>query len=493
MFDIQNIIRNINLSRLSLVITIFAIFFRFYHQFIDWAYNWDSVLLGNDIINHQFPDLLSPFESFQSAPPLFLILQKLISNISPHYISLKILSFLSSCLSLIFFKKLIERNEITILTICLLLIFAFNPFILYHSLTLKQYTIDLTFGLVSIYFFSKQKSFFKTYSFFTLWCLMSNVGLFFSAAYALNTLFKDFCNIKGSNFLLTLQTNLKTALPFILAPVIYILFFIWYINQPGAIETKNYMTDYWEAWFAPLNMNIFWWIAVQFYRLTYFLFSTYIAIGMVMFLGLILSIPFVFRKSNIDKEIYRFLKIYTIAICIHLILSTLRLYPFSDRLYLYIAPFVLYLSYYGLEEFFKYLRFNKIQVNLIMVLFTIILLSLNMTYINYKENDIRSLSIKLEPYKNYKLYRTSRADNLINEWVVFTKYADLSQEFLRSKNQTDLSKLKSKDLIISRVYKKFGHESRTNRIEDTLQNLLNSKKLKKIIEVDGYNVYLVLN
>lgn len=476
--------------KLSTAIVILGIAFRFYHQFIYWTFNRDEVLLGRDILNHNFPDLIKPFESFQSAPPLFLIFQNIISNIEPHYISLKVLSFISSCLSIVFFKKIIEKDRISIITICLLAIFSFNPFILYHSLTLKQYTFDLTLSLFAVYFFSNQKSFGKTYIIFTLWCLFSNVGLFFSAAFAANIFIENLDTLRKSNFLDFFLSKLKKALPFILAPVMYILFFIWFTEQPGAKEAEEYMKNYWVAWFVPLNTNVFWWIGVQFYRIMFFFYSTYFVLGIMLLSGCVFSFYSFIRKTGKRKNIF-FIRIYSIAICIHLTLSTLQLYPFSDRLYLYIAPFVLYLSINGLVQFLNYWRIGKDYIQLFILFFTLILLGFNMTYINYKENNIPSLNEKLRIYSDHTVYRTSRADKHINQWVDFTNYPYLSKALISSANRTDLNSLKADDLIISRVYKKFGNEYRTNKIEESLQHLLTQNKMKKVIEVDGYNVYLV--
>lgn len=332
--------KNKLLPALSILIISIGILLRFYHQFISWTYSRDGVLLGSDILNHDFPELIMPLDSFQSAPPLFLLLQKLISYIEPHYISFKFLSFLSSCLALIFFKKLIERHYISIFTLGLLLIFTFNPFVLYHSLTLKQYTFDLTLGIASIYYFSQQRAFFKTFLFFALWCLLSNAGLFFSAAFAINSFIKDWGAFRKFEFNIYVLSKIKIALPYLLAPLPYIIFFVWFMKQPGATEAKNYMTNYWEAWFVPFNKNFVWWIGVQLYRVIFFFYSTYLIFGLIMSAGLLFSLFALFRKWTNEKYL-NFIRIYFIAIGIHLVLSALHFYPFSDRLYLYGSSFII--------------------------------------------------------------------------------------------------------------------------------------------------------
>ena len=107
------------------------------------------------IIHYQ--DLFYPFQSIQSAPPLFLFLEKFISEIAKPYISLKILSFLSSCTSIFLFNRILKNSFRPAIHIILLALFCFNPFILSNSLTLKQYSLDLTLGLVAINYFFHQK------------------------------------------------------------------------------------------------------------------------------------------------------------------------------------------------------------------------------------------------------------------------------------------------------------------------------------------------
>src|SRR5690606_18611070 len=135
------------------------------------------------------------------------------------------------------------------------------------------------------------------------------------AAFIINIFLKDFRFKSRVSIKVNFQRKLNEALPFILAPLIYIGFFVWFINQPGALEAKNYMVTYWQFWFVPLNEKIFWWFGVQLYRMMFFFFSTYLFLGIIMLTGFLFGCYSMWRKKiNVN---HFFVKIYSLVIGIH--------------------------------------------------------------------------------------------------------------------------------------------------------------------------------
>ena len=53
---------------------------RFYFQFMTPCFNDDEIMLGNNIKYRSLFQLLYPLDEFQSAPPLYLFLQKIITR-----------------------------------------------------------------------------------------------------------------------------------------------------------------------------------------------------------------------------------------------------------------------------------------------------------------------------------------------------------------------------------------------------------------------------
>lgn len=89
-------------NRILLLIIIIGISIRLFFQFITPTFNVDEISLGDNIKNLNYSELLFPLKNFQSAPPLYLIIQKSIFNlpILPLWVKAKLLSTIVSILIL---------------------------------------------------------------------------------------------------------------------------------------------------------------------------------------------------------------------------------------------------------------------------------------------------------------------------------------------------------------------------------------------------------
>jgi len=469
-----------------------GILLRFYYQFIDWSFNGDEINLGLDILDSNFQNLLQPFKSKQSAPPLFLIVEKVLLFFSRPYISLKILSFIFSCGSLILFSRLLKNNFKGILCYLLLAAFCFSPFIIGNSLKLKQYSADLFFGLIAINFFLKKKHSLLTFIFFCLFCLISNVGSFFCAAFSIYFVLKNFLNTQKLYFISTL----KIIAPFILAPIPYIIYFIYFMAQPGAGNTKAYMTNYWQDSFLPLNLEIFEWIALQGNAISYFFFSSYTFLQFPLLLIFIIGLINLFKKDflNLNKNLNKIFFIYIMAIFIQLILGALHLYPFSDRLFLWIAPSVFLILGFGINEMQvwseKYITNKTASYFLYFpLLVAIILFS---AYINPKSNDVISLNSEVNSLSHSeKIYLTPKAKNLIKDWLNMTGYRNQNIENLKNFSNFEKGIENSGDILIAQQSIKFGHKNRKSQPESIICELLQLDKIELVQRVNGYVVYKI--
>ena len=179
---------------------------------------------------------------------------------------------------------------------------------------------------------------------------MSNVGLFFSAAFTIFHLIKNTTGQRSvRNHLF--ENHLKESLHYLLAPIPYLLFFFWFIDQPGARNMQHYMVNYWSGSFLPLDFSVIKWIAIQGKMIYFFFFSTYWFIGIPMLLIFLIGLLFVVknRKKIFEDKPLGLITVYIIVVGIHLILSALKMYPFSDRLFLYLAPGIYFIVGYGIN------------------------------------------------------------------------------------------------------------------------------------------------
>jgi hypothetical protein len=485
---------------LETVIIISGILLRFYSQFIHWAFNSDEVAIGTNIIKKSFIELLYPLDSFQSAPPLFLWSEKLFSFLGPNYISLKIISFVCSVASLLLFNRLVKRHYTQVIHLFLLVIFAYNPFVMYNSLTLKQYTLDLAMGLIAVNYFLDQKSQFKNYLFFAVWCIISNTGLFFCVGFIAWNLYKMFAELKTDTLSNLTKKYIAITLPYFAAPLLYIVYFIWFMRQPGAKELKAFMVNYWHPSFPPLNSGIFLWTANQIKDLYIFFFTSYGIIGipllLIFFIGFFSSILKIKRKHN--ELMTKCIGVYLFSIITHILLSILHLYPFSSRLYVYIAPFIYFVFAEGLIVIFNYIEkagyFAKLPLTkYVPYAFMVLLTGLYATYFSYNENDVLSLMNKLSQVEHSEVAMTGKAMPGIINWINFTEYKtkEFNEEFSKIKlfNPNDSVQNKKIDYIISRQHHKFGHFQKNANPEKEITALLNSNRIEKKYLVNGYTVY----
>lgn len=477
---------------LTAIILLGGVVLRFYYQFLEWSFNGDEVNLGLDIINHTLGELFYPFQNRQSAPPLFLLTQKILSNVAQPYISLKILTFLSSCASIFLFNRILKRSFPLKIGLILLALFCFNPFIISNSLTLKQYSIDLMMGLVAVSFFSENKKRFITFSFFGIFCLISNVGLFFSASLIIFNLIKSFLEKNGRG-LINWKT-LKLIFPYILAPIPYLIFYIWFLHQPGAEVLKNYMVNYWSAAFMPLDFGIVKWLAIQAKVLMIFFFSTYWFLGLPMLL-LFLYGAFIIvkrKKELFQHEHFVIILIFTFTALIHVLLSALKIYPFSDRLFLYLAPVIYLIIGIGIQQLNKkkYSGLNNRIAKSVSLIIPICAIVFYLTYLPSRSNNVYDL-IKFVNSTDGIFVLTPKAKQLTQEWMEFTQYDEQDIVKLVQFNELQGSNETQGNFIIAVQGRKFGHKVKLSTQEPVITKLEEKGKIALYRRFDGYSIYII--
>lgn len=451
-------------------------------QFFYPSFSVDEISLGNNIKYSNYIELLYPLKFGQSSPPLFLWIQKLIVLISPFsfWINIKIFSLFSSIIGLIVFYLFIRKYEFRKLFLLLFIILHFNPFIVSNSLAVKQYTIDLT-GIILLIYLFKSKWFIRyNWIFFLVWSLISNIGLFACTGY----LIYGFLSQKNFMEAKTIIKYIKNKSLTFLALFPYLIYFIWYMNQNGASEMKTFMVNYWSDSFIPLNGNIFNYIIYTTHGLWIYLLSSFEIWGMFLMLLMVpFFIYFIKKKVLFKQEIFLLFSILTV----HLVLNIFHLYPFSDRLYLYLSPLVLLVLGSSLSLISEIKKIEK-HFSTLIIITSMITLILYSFYTPYSDNDIVDLYANLDKLKVESVYVTEKSMNSI---VSF-------EEFTDNKFKTDYtfvlidSKLKKSKFLISRVSKKIKMNV-TSPEESSIEKLIHLKKIKKIKSVNGYNIYEIIH
>lgn len=465
------------MKKVCLLLLISGIILRFVIQFVFPAFNGDEISLGNNIKSSGFLELLYPLKYSQSSPPLYLWVQRAIVQAFPFsfWINVKILSFVSSVGGLVLFYVFIKRNNFKPIFLLMFIILIFNPFIVSNSLTVKQYTIDLTGIICLLVYFQSQKFKKCNWVFFLIWSLMSNIGLFACCGYLIYNFFKQNSFRDFNLFFNFIKNNILT----IFVPFPYIIYFLWFMNQKGATELKAYMVQYWSNTFVPLNGSIFKYLIYTIHGLWIYIFNAFEIWGFFMML---LLVPFFifYKKQTLFKEE---ISLLFCVVLVHLLLNVFQMYPFSDRLYLYIAPFFILIlgSSLIIVSDFSVARKHFQKINIVICIITLFLYFL---YTPANDNNVCLLNSKLDKLDVDEVYVTGKALNTISSLDKFT-----DNKFKLHKKILLLdAKLDKSGYIISRVSKKIKMNV-SSPPEPEIMNLLNSNKIERIDCVNGYDIY----
>ncbi len=318
--------------------------------------------------------------------------------------------------------------------------------------------------------------------FFSIWCFSSNAGLFFCAAFVIYNFIKAF-DIKKKVF-----RSFGNFLPYFLAPIPYLIYFTWYNFQDGAQEIRSFMMHYWSQSFMPLNTGIFEWMALQVNAIRLFIFSSYMLLGLILLLICSVGIFSILKKLNDqDNKIYI---LFLLVIAIHLGLSSFHLYPFSDRLLLYLSPFFIL----GLGEGLDTLCRKKFRLNssLKLAIFLVCFLSLSISYASYlpkKGSNLTDLASYLKKNEYENLYLTLKSQIALKLYSDFVEDSTINSK-LRYARLIEKKKLPRKNaIILSSQPSKFGHKQKRSKSEENISQMLKRNTIKEIKKIGNIVIY----
>ena len=458
-----------------IIIVLIGILIRLIYQFIWPSYNYDEIRLGINIKNRSFIQLLYPLDDNQSAPPLFLITHKLFYYIKfiPIIYRFKLFSFIVSTLILIKTYNILQTKHYhTVIKILIITCFSFSPFLVYISLALKQYGLDLLGLLFTYDLINNQKRKNTLFLIFFIWPLFSNIGLFFATAYTVI----DF--VKKSSFkLFKIQLSWK-SLQYSFGSFLYFLYFLWYLQQRGADQIQHYMLKYWHQNFIPFDTSISKYAASLIYQLSHLYFSSFHFIG---YFSLFVFLIYGFYIFYTQKLYLKLSNIYLLGgIGIHLIINAFKLYPFSDRLLIYLTLPI----YFGFGFIIQKSPLKKIFV----IPFALNIISW-MFYLPHMDNNLIKLESKINKHSPNGIVVSKLAKNYFKLSYAFTEYKlNFKFELLNTIEQIEDKK---GYIYVSRVFPKFGHSGKTGPKERITNDLLSLKKISLLEKIDGYDIYRV--
>lgn len=485
------------LSAMFYLIIFIGVFLAIY-QFIFNRSLWiDEASLALSIISRDFIGLTKPLDYDQVAPIGFLFIERIsVLILGKNELALRIFPLISFLTSIPFFyllsNKLVKNNVIALISTS---IFSITLSLLYYSSEVKQYSIDVLFTIIIFYYtltlqLNKNKSLFIYAIIGSIAVWFSNVSiiiLFVTGVYLLY--FEGYQN-----------KNYKILFPFLFWATSFFIYYYLFIHNHPATE---FMTTYWRNENAFLPLNPF---SKEFYS---FLFRSTKEIYALLGFGPFWFIPLIISLSAIGfmlkQRKYALLYYCLTPIMVHLLLSSLTLYPFERRLLLYITPLIILIYSIGLYHLFEFTNMKILRLPYFLLILPVLIMfypihshfpikieeiknSLNYIEKNIKKNE--TIYAYYGSHRAFVFYKETKIININNAIIVGTRHRKKNYEY-----DDELLNLKGKVwLLFSHVYP-YLHVypwSNDNEEKYMIELLLsNGSELLDVKKYRGSSVYYV--
>lgn len=326
---------------LALSFACYGVFLRSTYFFYNRSMWFDETSLAFNILDKNWWEFFLPLAHRQTAPVFFMILTKCLSIEAYPEMSMRIIPFISGLAGigvfLIFVQKFIQNKWGQIFAFGF---FCFNTQLIFYSQEFKQYGSDaLFFMLVLLSAFSlkfKEASQKKLFFYGLLYALA--IGCSQTAIFGATVVFSDillttpFVRFKKPFFhWKNIGKYMTLTLPFVLT------FIPFFLTQFYFHPEKEYFSGWWAkegGFFADNfthNKNLFW-TNMRF-------FFPFDNIELLFVAGLML-LGFILFLINLKNKESRLI---VLSILLAFTLTALKIYPFLNRIILYILPLFLIL------------------------------------------------------------------------------------------------------------------------------------------------------
>ena len=361
-----------------IIILTIGVFLRCYWYMIGRSLWEDEAHIALNFIHFNYLDLLKPLENFQTAPILFLWSVETFSNLFGNTeLSLRAFPFIITIISLpVFYFLVKDLTKDKLCAIIAYLIFAVNCSFINFSSEIKSYTIDVSAYILITYVAIGTNEYVVMHR-TKLLLLMGAIFIFYSSAAAVLLTCVSFymlCNWgytknkETKSFSITLP--IKDVYIYLCWIVLYLLYYFKFVYEhPYAEGMKNI----WSWTFCPNDIFSSEFVDFINYRINDTIFSGMLFFERELFFNyLLLCIAIVALITIVKSKNYKVLIFTILPVCIHLILSMYKLYPFYFRFILYLMPPLIIFVSLGISQIVSFLA-TKFHVSVsipILVFFT---------------------------------------------------------------------------------------------------------------------------
>lgn len=417
--NLKNKIKNISLYHYIIIIILsIGAILRLKAYFAGYTLWLDECSLSLSIINRGIFGYFTPLEHTQSAPSLFMMLTKLITNIfGINEFSLRLIPNISAIFTLsafyLFAKKILEKKYSVVIA---LVLFSLNYQTVYYSVEFKQYSSDILICLIAFLFFERFNI--KTNSLKRIFLagLCGFLGFLFCIPSIFITGGYLLCNLKN------LKGNIKNFLAFLSPFIAFMPVYYIYSLYPSRLEMVKHYGNLWQSGFItlnPLSILVILKENIQFFfnQNNFTLFAT-----ILLLTGFYIILKQIKKQKDMKGRVNSaYLLLISSLICI-IIASFFEIYPLKQRVALYILPIFLVLIIKPID-FINFKSDVKHTVkSIVIILFSAFFISsYNFQYIKniYKNIEIKKgygdklIQIMQQNYKNDEIIVCNDASNPI--------------------------------------------------------------------------------
>jgi uncharacterized membrane protein len=327
---------------------------RLFHFFYNRSLWMDELYLCSSFSHLSYADLATTTLDYdQKAPIGFLWLVKLSVNLfGYHEMALRLVPLIAGIGSMILFTKVCKYYLQPWTQIMAISIFAFSPALIYHSVEIKQYSMECLATVIALCLLIRYKDS-HSWKDKICWGLLGAVTLWFSFS-VIFILAGIACGI-SLNYLIKRNWKLFfiNALPFLIWLASFLLNFILFTHKHAESGWVVYFFKVYDNFmpFPPRSFQELKWFSRNFYDLMDYPLGLVLnfkdftdsklvkilCVPLIPIIFLLSGIYAVYKKEKMDLYVLLF------PILFMLIASGLYLYPLLERFWVFIAPvFILF-------------------------------------------------------------------------------------------------------------------------------------------------------
>lgn len=342
-------------------VLLIGLLLRFYWHFMCRSLWEDEAHIALNFIHFGYLGLMKPLENFQSAPIFFLWSVETFSKIFGNgELSLRAFPFLLSVLTLpVFYFLVKELTKDRLTALIAFFIFSINWSFIYYSSEVKSYTIDVSAYIILTYVLVsghpkivklRKELLGLTGVLFAFYSNVSFVILVCSAIFMVSNW--KFSGSDKHNYEIGIpKSDLRIFGAW--AAAFLINFFVFIYHHPYSIG----MQEIWSWTFCPMNIFSCEFVDFLNYRARDTIFSGMLFFEDSTFFAYVIVAVIIAAFIKIVRSKQYYLLLFTLLpICIHLVLSMFKLYPFYFRFILYLLPPFIILFAFGIAAIVNFIQ-----------------------------------------------------------------------------------------------------------------------------------------